>query len=91
MEFSSQEHWSGFPFPSPGHLPSPGMEPVSPALKADSLPSELPGKPSKVYFIKSTKPRLMFWSFYNLISTTAPANFPMHHATHLLTCNPKKT
>ena len=42
MEFSSQEYWSGFPFPSPGDLPCPGMEPGSPALKADSLLSELP-------------------------------------------------
>ena len=32
------------PFPSPGDLPDPGIEPVSPALKADSLPTELPGK-----------------------------------------------
>ena len=41
MEFSSQEYWSGFPFPSPGLLPDPGIEPGSPALQADSLPSEL--------------------------------------------------
>ena len=43
MEFSRQEYWSGFPFPSSGNLPDPGIEPGSPALKADSLPSELPG------------------------------------------------
>ena len=41
----AQEPWSGWPIPSPGDLPDPGMEPVSPALKADSLPAELPGKP----------------------------------------------
>ena len=35
--------WSGLPFPSPGDLPDPGIEPVSPALHADSLPSEPPG------------------------------------------------
>ena len=35
MEFSRQEYWSGLPFPSPGDLPDPGMEPRSPALKAD--------------------------------------------------------
>ena len=40
MEFSRQEYWSGFPFPSPGNLPEPGVEPRSPALKANSLPSE---------------------------------------------------
>ena len=38
-------HCSGLPFPSPGDLPHPGMEPGSPALQADSLPSEPPGKP----------------------------------------------
>ena len=43
MEFSGQEYWSGLPFPSPGDLPDPGMEPGSPALQADSLPSEPPG------------------------------------------------
>ena len=47
MGFSRQEYWSGLPFPSPGDLPDPGIEPGSPALQADSLPSELPGKPLK--------------------------------------------
>ena len=37
--FSRQEYWSGLPFPSPGDLPNPGIEPRSPALQADSLPS----------------------------------------------------
>ena len=45
MEFSRQEYWSGLPFPSPGNLPDPGINPRSPALQADSLPSELLGKP----------------------------------------------
>ena len=45
MGFSRQEHWSGLPFPSPGDLPDPGIEPVSPALEADALTSEPPGKP----------------------------------------------
>ena len=45
MEFSRQEYWSGLPFPSPGDLPNPGIEPRSPALQADALPSEPPGKP----------------------------------------------
>ena len=47
MEFSRQEYWSGLPFPSPGNSPDPGIEPESPALWADSLPSEPPGKPFK--------------------------------------------
>ena len=38
MGFSRQEYWSGLPFPSPWDLPNPGIEPRSPALKADSLP-----------------------------------------------------
>ena len=45
MGFSRQECWSGLPFPSPGDLPDPGIEPRSPALQADALPSEPPEKP----------------------------------------------
>ena len=45
MGFSRQEYWSGLPFPSPGGLPDPGIELGSPALQADSLPSESPGNP----------------------------------------------
>ena len=53
-EFSRQEYWSGLlpcpllPFPSPGDLPHPGVKPRSPALQADSLPSELPRKPKVI-------------------------------------------
>ena len=42
--FSRQEYWGGLPFPSPGDLPNPGIEPGSPTLQADALPSEPPGK-----------------------------------------------
>ena len=45
MEFSRQESWSGLPFPSAGDLPDPEIEPKSPALPADSSPTELLGKP----------------------------------------------
>ena len=45
IEFSRQECWSGLLFPSPGHLPDPGFKPGYPTLRADSLPSELSGKP----------------------------------------------
>ena len=41
MGFPRQEYWSGLPFPPPGDLPHPGIEPKSPALQADSLPTEL--------------------------------------------------
>ena len=45
MGFSRQEYRSGLPFPSPGDLPHSGIKPGSPALQADALPSEPPGKP----------------------------------------------
>ena len=54
MEFSRPKYCSGLQFPSPGDLPNPGIKPRSPALQADSLPSELPGSPtlasSSTYF-----------------------------------------
>ena len=51
MRFSRQEYWSGLPFPSPGDLPDPGIEPESPVLQADFLLStreaqELPCDPA---------------------------------------------
>ena len=45
MKVSWQECWSGLPFPSPGDLSKPGVNLGSPALQANSFPSELPGKP----------------------------------------------
>ena len=45
MEFSRPEYWSGQPFPSPGDLPNPGIEPMSPTLQAVYLPAEPQGKP----------------------------------------------
>ena len=45
MGFPRQEYWSGGPFPSPGDLPDPGIEPGSLASQVDPLPSEPPGKP----------------------------------------------
>uniref|UniRef100_A0A8C6EEG9 Protein phosphatase 1 regulatory subunit 14 n=1 Tax=Moschus moschiferus TaxID=68415 RepID=A0A8C6EEG9_MOSMO len=45
-EFSRQEYWSGLPLPPPGDL-NPGIEPRSPTLQADSLPSKPPGKPKR--------------------------------------------
>ena len=58
MGFSRQEYWSGLPFPSPGDLPDPGIEPGSPALEADTLTSEPPGKPgrSNQSILKETNP-----------------------------------
>ena len=64
MGFFRQEYWSGLPFPSPGDLPNPGIEHSSPALQADALTSEPPGKPkssliSEAQFLKpnQTKPK----------------------------------
>ena len=56
MEFSRQEYWNGLPFPSPGHLPDPGIKSGSLSLQADSLLSELPGK-LKEYIETSKKLR----------------------------------
>ena len=47
LGFPRQGYWSGLPFLSPGDLPDPGIKPVSPALQADSLLPEPPGKPKK--------------------------------------------
>ena len=44
LGFSRQDYWTGVPFPSPGDLPNPGIEPGSPVLQADALLSEPPGK-----------------------------------------------
>ena len=55
MGFSREEYWSWLPFSSPGHLPNTGIEPGSPALLADSLLTELQGKPmiKSRWYIKS--------------------------------------
>ena len=49
MEFSRHEYWNGLPFPSPEDLPDPGIEPWSPALQAEALLSEPPGKDPPVW------------------------------------------
>ena len=64
MEFSRQEYWSGLPFPSPGNLLTPGTEPESPALQADSLPSESPG-PRRRQFLMN-----IFWLIYPKLRTS---------------------
>ena len=58
MGFSRQESWSGLPFPSPGDLPNPGIDPGSPALQADTLTSEPPGKPYYNFLRETFKKRL---------------------------------
>ena len=61
MEFSRQEYWSGLPFPSPGVLPDPRIELESPALQADGLPSEPPGKPME------GEGAIISFDFYNIL------------------------
>ena len=63
MGFSKQESWSGLPLPSLGDLPDPGIKSRSPALQADSLPSEPPGKP-----MISITFQLMFVNLLNWIA-----------------------
>ena len=55
--FSRQEYWSWLPCSPPGHLPNPGIEPRTPALQVDSLPSEPPGKPISLWSINFQKLR----------------------------------
>ena len=70
MGFSRQECWTGLPCPSPGDLPHPGIEPRSPALKANSLSPEPPGKPLgtesgamlAVMSEKTETVRVVFWA-----------------------------
>ena len=56
MGFSRQEYWSGWPCPSPGDLPNPGIEPRSPTLQADSLPAEPQGKSPLYACLQDTAP-----------------------------------
>ena len=87
MEFSRQDYWSGLPFPSPGVLSDPGMEPGSPALPADSFTTDPPPPGSPLYYIDSNpffghtptlpwqgvKPRSPQWNREVLI-TGSPGN-----------------
>ena len=57
-EFSRQEYWSELPFPSWGDLPNPEIEPMSPALQAETLPPGPPGKPPKNLYTQFQKSNL---------------------------------
>ena len=86
MGLSRQEYWSGLPFPSPGDLSNPGTELGSPALQADSLPSELTGFENQVskqsYLVRlvvsavNSNPRLLILT---------PLLFPFYHVALLKT------
>ena len=70
MGFSRQEYWSGLPFPSPGDLRDPGIKPRSPALQADVLTSEPPGKPVGVKDSHLIFLSLPFWVDRTLLKTS---------------------
>ena len=74
MIFSRQEYWSALPFPSPGDLLYPGIEPRSPALQADTLPSKPPGKPPRSCQINGTINRSWENVPYLKTSTDLPSN-----------------
>ena len=64
MVFSRKEYWNGLPFPPPGDLPHPGMDPLSPASAGRFFTAEPPGKPGN-YIVASQKP-----SRYQVISAS---------------------
>ena len=78
MGFSRQEYWSGLPFPSPGELPNPGIEPGSPALQADALTAELPGKSQ--HYLDDTKIQrtwnLIIEKLFKPVTTQIPTLLP---------------
>ena len=69
MGFSRQEYWSGLPFPSPGDLPDPGIEPGSPTFQADALSSEPPGKPRRAEYCTYMKHCYHYCCYYRDRST----------------------
>ena len=76
LGFSRQEYWSGLPCPLPGDLPDPGIEPRSPTLQADSLPSVPPGK------LKNTG--VGSWSFLQRNFLTQESNPGLLHCRQIL-------
>ena len=78
MEFSRQENWSGLSFPSPGDLSNPGIEPGSPALQADALTSEPPGKPLCILKSQFSSVSQSCLTLCDPMYCTTPG-FPVHH------------
>ena len=79
MGFSRQEYWSGLPFPSPGDLPDPGIEPRSPTLQADALTSEPPGKVVVFSNLRLSHVSFLLSSFFAVLvsSTLGFLSFPL--------------
>ena len=81
MGFSRQEYWSGLPIPSPGDLPNPGMEPVSPvtsALQTDSLPAEPLGKPQTRVSVQFSSVAQLCPTLFDTMNCSMPG-LPVHH------------
>ena len=76
MEFSRPQYWSGYPFPFPGDLSNPGVEPRSPTLQADSLTNEPPGKPKNTGVGSLS---LLWWIFL-----TQESNWGLLHYRQIL-------
>ena len=85
MGFSRQEYWSGLPFPSPGDLPDPGIEPTSPTLQADALTSAPPGKPND-----SVLPLLTIYPKELRLETATGICIPMFISTLFTLANRRK-
>ena len=76
MGFSRQECWSGLPFPCPGDLPDPGIEPGSPALQADALPSEPSGKLRTLLYLGVVRHMLLnlYWELRKTVGSLMADN-----------------
>ena len=87
MEFSRPEYWSGKPFPSPGDLSNPGMEPRSPALQADSLPAEPQGKSKNTGVVSLSLFFFLSFFFLSLLQWIFPSqksNWGLPHCRQIL-------
>ena len=80
MGFLRQESWSGLPFPSPGDLPNSGIESGSPAIQADALTSEPPGKPN----LKKKKNHQVNYECENVSPASLRGKLPALHSQALL-------
>ena len=79
MEFPRQEYWSGLLFPSPGNLPGPGIETVSPALKGGFFTSDPPGKAHlSVNTIKTPASPRSLYVGWRVVSTQKKVSLPVY-------------
>ena len=79
MGFPKQEYWSGLPFPSPGDLPDPGIEPRSPAWAGGFFTTEPPGKPQEWYT------RMLMYRIHPLIALKTVQNQTLNGSRESIT------